>query len=223
MRLALYLDTSVQGFAIALKEIGGESGTLFKVFESSKSASSFKLSSLIKDKFEALDLSEDAIKVVLVSRGPGSFTGIRIGLSWAYGFCAAKPERTLIGLSSFKLLCSYLARTKNLSACSILLANTKTTGFLAEVKGDEEPSLSFIDEKTRLEMTEKGQALFVDSFYENEIGSSSYTSYSKEEISQLSLEALIEQVDLEDPNFYNDVYPATALYLRQSAAQERLS
>ncbi len=47
--------------------------------------------------------SMDDIKLVVVSLGPGSFTGLRIGLSFAQGFCFGK-ELAIVGVSNHHVL-----------------------------------------------------------------------------------------------------------------------
>lgn len=57
------------------------------------------LPQLLRVCFEAFGVSLEQVEVLLVSLGPGSFTGIRAGLAFAQGLHAAKP-RTFIGISS---------------------------------------------------------------------------------------------------------------------------
>lgn len=48
----------------------------------------------------------DDIKLVAVSIGPGSFTGLRIGLSYAQGFCVGK-DIPIIGVSNHEILANF--------------------------------------------------------------------------------------------------------------------
>jgi tRNA threonylcarbamoyladenosine biosynthesis protein TsaB len=54
-----------------------------------------------KKKYEA-----DDIRLVAVSVGPGSFTGLRIGLSYAQGFCFGR-DIPIIGISNHQMLASF--------------------------------------------------------------------------------------------------------------------
>ena len=50
--------------------------------------------------------SSNSIDLVAVALGPGSFTGLRIGLSYAQGFCAA-GNIPIIGVSNHEVLAGY--------------------------------------------------------------------------------------------------------------------
>ncbi|HES60147.1 MAG: tRNA (adenosine(37)-N6)-threonylcarbamoyltransferase complex dimerization subunit type 1 TsaB [Calditrichaceae bacterium] len=57
---------------------------------------------LAVNKLTALNFMED-LKLVAVSIGPGSFTGLRIGLSYAQGLCLGK-QIPLVGISNHQVL-----------------------------------------------------------------------------------------------------------------------
>lgn len=62
-----------------------------------------KLMILIKNLLEACDMKIDDIDAVAVSIGPGSFTGLRIGLATARALCHAKDKK-IIGINSLDAL-----------------------------------------------------------------------------------------------------------------------
>lgn len=62
------------------------------------------LSDFIKESLDHLERHDMELDAVAVSLGPGSYTGLRIGLSEAKGLAYAK-EVPLIGVETLKLLC----------------------------------------------------------------------------------------------------------------------
>ena len=221
MKLALYLDTSLCGFGFILKDLDGKKSILHREEDYSSNASSFKLSSCLQKALKEIKASESDIKLVVVSKGPGSFTGIRIGLSWAKGFCLASQERKLVAISSLESLAVHLGKIHQLDSLSVLLANTKTTGFVATYSKGESGKLFFLDDKSELE--EMG-SLFVDSFYGKIKEEFTGHVLSKAQMASLSLEAMAQSFtfsgSLEDLKSDLGCEP---LYLRRSSVEERFA
>jgi len=86
MPVLLSLETSTSVCSAALHE----DGKLLASLESHipQSASS-KLAVMIDQLFKTTHISPDSVKGVVVSSGPGSYTGLRIGVATAKGFCFA--------------------------------------------------------------------------------------------------------------------------------------
>jgi tRNA threonylcarbamoyladenosine biosynthesis protein TsaB len=61
------------------------------------------LADLIAEGFARLKIERKDIGLVAVASGPGSFTGLRIGMSYAKGFCYA-GSIPIIGISNFEIL-----------------------------------------------------------------------------------------------------------------------
>jgi tRNA threonylcarbamoyladenosine biosynthesis protein TsaB len=70
-------------------------------------------------------ISPGELKRVLFVRGPGSFTGLRIGIAVAYGFLAANPELDLVGYTSLYLLNRAAIKTGQNRVLSIIDARKK--------------------------------------------------------------------------------------------------
>jgi tRNA threonylcarbamoyladenosine biosynthesis protein TsaB len=68
------------------------------------------LPELIRNGFEYLSLKRKETGLVSVSAGPGSFTGLRIGMAYAKGFCYAL-QKPLLAVSNFKILARVAGRT----------------------------------------------------------------------------------------------------------------
>jgi tRNA threonylcarbamoyladenosine biosynthesis protein TsaB len=62
-----------------------------------------QLTSFIEDVIKEAGLSYDQLDAVAVSKGPGSYTGLRIGVSAAKGLCYAR-EIPLISVNSLEVI-----------------------------------------------------------------------------------------------------------------------
>jgi tRNA threonylcarbamoyladenosine biosynthesis protein TsaB len=102
MPLILALETSTDVCSVALQE----NGSLVAYSELRKENShAEKITVAIKQLFDLTNLSLNNISAVAVSKGPGSYTGLRIGTSVAKGICFALDVpfisvNTLISMAS---------------------------------------------------------------------------------------------------------------------------
>lgn len=105
MALLLNIETSTEVCSVTLAENGK---TLFQK-ESSKGLNHSELLTVfIQDLFQENNVELNTIDAVAVSKGPGSYTGLRIGVSVAKGLCygLGKP---LIGVGSLEGMGAYVA------------------------------------------------------------------------------------------------------------------
>ena len=123
----LVVDTSIQGGFLGISESDSKiPGWISSVKESK--ASSLKLGSMFKQALQYYKCEPSDIDTILVSTGPGSFTGIKLGLSFCYGLHRSIPTSRLIGASSFELVVKKLSTIyENLL---VITGSTKTQGFI---------------------------------------------------------------------------------------------
>lgn len=75
---------------------------------------------------------------LLVSNGPGSFTGIKVGLSWAYGFAVSNPQVKWLASSSLAAAAQHLCRNKaGKGPLLVFLPSTKTHGYAAHIESPD--------------------------------------------------------------------------------------
>ena len=101
MARILNIETTTTNCSVAL----GENGIVVGVKEnnSSKYSHAESLHVFIGDLLEAHGWEVSDLDAVAVSKGPGSYTGLRIGVSTAKGLCFAQ-EIPLIGISTLEAL-----------------------------------------------------------------------------------------------------------------------
>ena len=102
MSLILSLDTSTQNCSVALHENGQ---LITQELVSEEGSHSKALTLLIEKVMKTAGYSLQDISAVAVSNGPGSYTGLRIGLATAKGICFAL-DKPLICLPTLQVLAS---------------------------------------------------------------------------------------------------------------------
>ncbi|MBO3115571.1 tRNA (adenosine(37)-N6)-threonylcarbamoyltransferase complex dimerization subunit type 1 TsaB [Winogradskyella sp. DF17] len=101
MALILNIETATTNCSVSLS-LDGE--TLFLKEDNSSSYSHAELLHVfIKDLFSESKYKPDEIHAVAVSKGPGSYTGLRIGVSTAKGLCYAL-NKPLIAIDTLEIL-----------------------------------------------------------------------------------------------------------------------
>lgn len=102
----VYIDTTVKGSFIAVmahsSSSTGEGELLSHCLSLPRQSAA--LSELLESCLTYADLQLDQINRVLVGNGPGSFTGIKVGLAFAQGLRLARPELNIAAISSLEAL-----------------------------------------------------------------------------------------------------------------------
>ncbi|KEQ28014.1 peptidase M22 [Pedobacter antarcticus 4BY] len=102
MATILQIETATQVCSVALS-VDGQTTYLKEIAAQNIHASSLTL--FIQDVMQRSGLDFNALDAVAVSKGPGSYTGLRIGVSTAKGLCFAL-DKSLIAVDTLKMMAS---------------------------------------------------------------------------------------------------------------------
>jgi tRNA threonylcarbamoyladenosine biosynthesis protein TsaB len=118
MTLILNIETSTKVCSVSL----GLNGEILasKEESSDKYIHSEKLNVFIEELFTQVDYELKDLAAVCVSKGPGSYTGLRIGVSCAKGFCYAL-DIPLISIDSLSVLARDYLNNNFINANTILM------------------------------------------------------------------------------------------------------
>ncbi len=101
MALILGIETSTKNCSVSL--LDADKVLFFKEESSDQYIHSEKLHVFLEDLFLSSGKAKSSIDAIAVSKGPGSYTGLRIGVSSAKGLCFAF-DRPLLSEDSLKIL-----------------------------------------------------------------------------------------------------------------------
>ena len=113
----LAIDTSSKNAAVAILE---NQNTIIELNNDDEKTHSQKLMPMIDEAFKKSNLSLDDINLIICCLGPGSFTGVRIGIATAKAFADSKNIPT-VGVSSLEALAHNLNQDGLI--CSLINAN----------------------------------------------------------------------------------------------------
>ncbi|HEX2859313.1 MAG TPA: tRNA (adenosine(37)-N6)-threonylcarbamoyltransferase complex dimerization subunit type 1 TsaB [Alphaproteobacteria bacterium] len=102
----LALDSSFGGLSLALRA-GGKTHAR----SVAEAKASDKLLPLLQELLTEANIKATGINQVVATIGPGSFTGIRLGLAVAEGLKLANPKLTIIGVPTFSVLAAQVVKT----------------------------------------------------------------------------------------------------------------
>jgi len=118
MALILNIETSTKICSVSLSLKGK---TLAVVEELGQQyIHSEKLTLFIEDLFSKLNYSLNDLDAICVSKGPGSYTGLRIGVSCAKGLCYALSI-PLISIDSLTILSAFFTKKNKVSDANAIL------------------------------------------------------------------------------------------------------
>jgi len=162
-KLILHIETSTTCCSIAL----ADNGFVLAIKEQNERNIHASSITLFIDEVMATSGKKYAdLNAVAVSMGPGSYTGLRIGVSTAKGLCYAL-DIPLIAVSTLKAMASYLVEkgsyTLNFLFCPMIDARRMevfTALYDAELNEIEPVNAKIVDENSYLNFFENQQIVF---------------------------------------------------------------
>lgn len=113
----LHIETATKVCSVALSENGNLAG--LKEIEEDGYAHGEKLTVLIQELLAEKGLSTHDLNAVSVSSGPGSYTGLRIGVSAAKGICYAM-QIPIISIDALTALAVLASKNYNQNICAVI-------------------------------------------------------------------------------------------------------
>ena len=101
MSCILHIETSTEVCSVALSE---EGACIFSQEDNEGQQHAIKLGTFVDEALSFADSHAIPVDAVAVSCGPGSYTGLRIGVSMAKGICYGR-NLPLIGLPTLEVMC----------------------------------------------------------------------------------------------------------------------
>lgn len=161
MGIILNIETATKNCSVSVSD--GTKQLALRELNEGKFSHAEKLHSFIVEVLDAAGLSMKDLNAVAVSKGPGSYTGLRIGVSTAKGICFAL-DIPLISVSTLKCLalqiqdkeCDFvvpLLDARRMEVYSAVFDNVHT-----QVRDTD---AEIIDENSFKELLEKGKVCFL--------------------------------------------------------------
>ena len=163
MPTILQLETATSVCAVALSVDGI---TVASKEETAQNIHASKLTLFINEVMEMAGVKFDQLDAVAVSKGPGSYTGLRIGVSTTKGLCFAL-DKPLIAINTLKMMAAgFLAQypTYRGLVCPMIDARRMevfTAIFDHSLSAVEDTNAKIIDESSFLEILEEQEITFI--------------------------------------------------------------
>lgn len=161
--IILHIETSTNVCSIAISENGK---CIFSKANFDGMSHAALLSVFIKEALDEIKMSSKVIDAIAVSSGPGSYTGLRIGVSTAKGLCFGL-DIPLISVSTLEVLTtsafSNVSSSENTLFCPMIDARRmEVYDALYNANGEimREISADIIDENSFLEYLSNNQVYF---------------------------------------------------------------
>lgn len=203
----LAINTSSIMADVALKNDANE--VFKKVDSSQKHSESLMLN--VDEVLYGQNLTPNSLDAMAVVVGPGSFTGIRIGVAISKGFEIVRQNLKLISITAFEFMkAEFLKKNPDFSGEFICVINALSGKFYVQTfNKTEETKAELIEGKEFF----VGKETIVGLAEEKLVFATDYVEYSPETLLNIAKEKFMED------DFVEELIP---LYLRKSQAEDNL-
>ncbi|WP_304238643.1 tRNA (adenosine(37)-N6)-threonylcarbamoyltransferase complex dimerization subunit type 1 TsaB [Jiulongibacter sediminis] len=159
MALILSIETSVEGCSVAL-HVDGKLLSNVELFAERSAAE--MLTTAIGQNLQIAGKGFDDLDAIAICKGPGSYTGLRIGVSTAKGLCFAK-DLPLVSVNSLDVMIAEIQPFYPDSSLVPMLDARRMEVYTKVVKGKSEvipTSAVIIEDESFKESLEKGETIF---------------------------------------------------------------
>lgn len=232
----LAIDTSSKRCSVAILE---DSNILINLYNDDEKTHSVKLMPMVEEAFQKTNLALEDIQLLACCVGPGSFTGVRIGIATIKAF-ADVTNISVVGISSLEslaynvkdkasssLICSLIDAKNENVYCGLYYFENNTCNTVAVLAESLEVTLTSIQEK--LEEIQKSNPNIQDiifvgdasQVYQNTIFSSFANAKfaSNEENMQNGISVAKSGLQKYQNGEYGDSSSISPIYLRKSQAE----
>lgn len=159
MSLLLCIETSAQVCSVCL----AKDGNLLEIRENKDGKShASSLTPYIEEIFQSSEYTLNDVDAIVISKGPGSYTGLRIGVSTAKGICFAL-KKPLIAINTLKALASRFTKEKDALLVPLIDARRMevySAIYNNELKEAREIKAEIIDQNSFSEILDKNKMIF---------------------------------------------------------------
>lgn len=225
--IVLGMDTSSTVASVAIS-IDGKLAGEYSI--NSKNTHSQKLMTMVESLFDQLSVNIEEVDVFAISRGPGSFTGLRIGMTTAKSFAYALDKK-IVGISSLEMMAN---SHRYFDGIVVPMMDARSERVFASAYIAQKGSLENILMEDAMELSELLDEL--DGYEQDMLFLGDGASVYADKITEaLGDRAILAGMDLSTPRAsslcqmvtekghleYGDVFSIAPEYLRESQAQQQ--
>ena len=227
MKLCLLLDTSLPGIAVGLADLDQKvNPLLWRAINTDRFSSINFVEEQLQQGLSSGRWNLSDVTHIVVSTGPGSFTGIRVGLAWCYGIMnkrGVKPR--ILGVSSLESLARREAVARDVAQPVVaIIPSTRRSGYLARACNGVAESSAFKIDQVHEQVAVTDRVVMADGWAELEdslvqVGCQTL-ALSSEALLESSLESLV-QTAVDRADEFSLELPAPN-YCKKSTVEERV-